>query len=284
MPTGVNLVRIIKLMKTNMVTNTTNLHSDNNNLFVLIGANRLSYFITSPNKQVLAQHSQSLDSTALADVFQKNKDLSQSFQIVKVGFVTPYSTLVPNLIYKEDAATSYLENSFRIPQQHYLLTDNVHSLQCQNVYLAPISVYNFFQKQFDAPNFFHCSTSLLVAWQEQAVEFQEPTVFINVVGNSFQIAAFKRERLLISNTYEFKSEKDFIYYTLLIFKQLELNVETSKLYLSGEVMKASEIYKLLYRYIRDIRFLKQTNDYNFNTKQDNESEHLNFDLYSFSKV
>lgn len=269
---------------TKIVGNTSDLHSNNNNLSVLIGANRLSYFITSPNKQVLVQHSLMLDDTALVDVFKKDNYLNRTFKTVKVGFVTPYSTLVPNLIYKEDAATSYLENSFRVPQEHYLLIDNIHSIQCQNIFLAPISVYNFFQKQFETPQFFHASTPLLLSWQEQSVQFKEATVFINVIGSDFQISAFKRERLLISNTYHFESEKDFIYYTLLVFKQLGLNVETTVLYFSGEVMRASEIYKLLYRYVREIKFLKRTSYYQFNQDFDKAPEHFNFDLYSFHMV
>ena len=55
---------------------------------------------------------------------------------------------------KESVADSYLRNSFRIPEQHYLLTDNLPSLQCQNVYLAPIDVYNFLQKKFDNIQFY----------------------------------------------------------------------------------------------------------------------------------
>jgi hypothetical protein len=269
----------MKMNKT--VTNHTDLYNNDNNLFVLIGANRLSYFIISPTKQVLLQSVELIENKALSVFFENERYLDLNFNTVKVGFITPYTTLVPNLIYQDAAAASYLENSFRIPKQHYLLTDNLPSFQCQNVFLAPIEVYNFFQNKFANAQFYHAGTILLLAWQQKAVQFQEAAIFINVIGREFQIAAFQQEKLLLFNTFQFKSAKDFIYYTLLIFDQLKLPTETSKLFLTGEVMRESEIYKILYRYIREIDFLSRPTAFQFNEQFDDQPTHFNFDLYSF---
>ncbi|MFT5834521.1 MAG: hypothetical protein ACI97N_002161 [Cognaticolwellia sp.] len=272
-------------MKNNKtVTNRTDLYSDNNNLFVLIGANRLSYFITSPEKVILLQSIEQLDTKTFASFFDEEQYFDTLFATVKVGFVTPYTTLVPNLIYTEGSATSYLENSFSIPHQHYLLIDNLASLQCQNVFLAPIEIYDFLQNKFDHIEFYHAETPLLTAWQKEAVQFQQPTIFINVIGRQFQIAAFQQEKLLLSNTFEFKSAKDFIYYTLLVFNQLNLSTENSKLFLSGEVMQNSRIYKLLYRYIRKIEFISRPTAFQFDEQFADQPKHFNFDLYSFYTV
>ena len=282
MQTGVSSVRNQK-MKSKIIAN-ANFNTNNSDLFVLIGANRFSYFISTPEKQVVIQNSQIIENEALINIIKKDLSLNNNFNQVTIGFISPYSTLVPNLIYQEDKAITYLESSFRLPHQHYHLTDNLPSMQCQNVYTAPIEVYNLFQNKFTNLHYFHATSPLLLAWQKEAVQLQDASVYINVLSNSFQIAAFNREKLLLSNTYEFKSAKDFIYYTLLVFDQLGLNVEKIPLYLSGEVMKASEIYNLLYRYIRNINFLKRTNTYHFDEAFAQEPEHFNFDLYSFSMV
>ncbi len=284
MQTGVSLVKREKKKMNRIVVNTTDLHHSENNLFALIGANRLFYFITSCNQEVLVQYSQPLDKEALVSVFEKDSYLNRAFKSVNIGILSPYSTLVPNLIYKEEAATSYLENSFRLPHQHYLLIDNLPSLQCQNVFLASIPIYNFFQKKFENGVFFHAATPLLIAWQEQAVQHQKPTVFINVIGDEFQIAAYNRDKLLLFNTFQYKSAKDFMYYALLVFDQLNLEVEQTMLLLSGEIMQHSEIYKLLYRYIREIRFLSRTTSYQFDKQFEQQPEHFNFGLYSFYTV
>lgn len=269
------------MKRSRIVTNHSDLYCNNNNLFVLIGANRLSYFITSPQKDVLLQAIESLENKALTAFFEGQPYFDYTFNTIKIAFITPYTTLVPNMIYQEAAAVSYLENSFRIPHQHYLLTDNLPSFQCQNVFLAPIEVYNFFQNKFTNVQFYHGGTPLLLAWQQRAVQFQTATIFINVIDKTFQIAAFQREKLLLFNTFEFKSAKDFIYYTLLVFDQLKLSTEASKLFLVGEIMQESEIYKILYRYIREIEFLSRPTAFQFDEQFEDEPKHFNFDLYSF---
>jgi hypothetical protein len=272
-------------MKTSkIVTNHTDLYNNHNNLFVLIGANRLSYFITSPKKEVILQSIEYFENIALASFFENERYFELEFNTVKVGFITPYSTLVPNMIFQENNAATYLENSFRIPHNHYLLTNNLPSFQCQNVFLAPIEVYSFLQNKFTTAQFFHVGTPLLLVWQQKAVQLQTASVFINVIGKQFQIAAFQREKLLLSNTFEFKSAKDFIYYTLLVFDQLKLPTEESKLFLSGEVMQDSEIYKTLYRYIREIEFINRPTAFQFNEQFADQPKHFNFDLYSFYTV
>lgn len=267
----------------NKIIAKANLNTNNSNLFVLIGANRFSYFIATPEKEVIVQETQTLNSEdSLPNIIRKNLSLNNDFAKVTVGFISPYTTLVPNIIYKEEDGTSYLENSFRIPHRHYLLSDNLSSLQCQNVYLAPIDIYNFFQNKYSNIRFFHFTTPLLIAWQEQAVQFQKPTVFINVMNDTFQIGAYNREKLLLTNIYEFKTAKDFLYFALLVLDQLRLDVNTTKVFLSGEIMKASEIYNLLYRYIRELDFIDKKSSYIFDAAFANQPNHFNFDLYSFN--
>jgi hypothetical protein len=259
---------------------TDNISLENNNLFVLIGANRFSYFITDQAKTVLVCNTIELKKQSLNTIFEQNADLQACFSTVKIAFQNPYITLIPNLIYKEEDASTYLEKSFRIPKQHYLLTDNLPTFQCQNIYLAPTETYNYLIDKFDNVNYSHIVSSLLLKWQQKAVQLQHNSVFINITVSSFQIAVFNREKLLLWNTFEFETTKDFLYFVLLVFKQVNLNVETATVYLSGETLKDSEIHNLLYSYIRNIKFSKRTSTYEFASKFDLQPNHANFDLFS----
>ncbi|MFT6149381.1 MAG: hypothetical protein ACJAUH_002072, partial [Saprospiraceae bacterium] len=66
--------------------------------------------------------------------------------------------------------------------------------------------------------------------------------------------------------------------------QLNLSTENSKLFLSGEVMQNSRIYKLLYRYIRKIEFISRPTAFQFDEQFADQPKHFNFDLYSFYTV
>jgi hypothetical protein len=200
------------MKKSKIVVNHTDLYNNGNNLFVLIGANRLSCFITSPQKEVIMQSIECFEHEVLASFFENERYFELEFNMVKVGFITPYSTLVPNIIFQENEAATYLKNSFRIPHHHYLLTNNLPSFQCQNVFLAPVEVYNFLQNKFTNIEFFHAGTPLLLNWQQKAVQLQTASIFINVIDKQFQIAAFQQEKLLLFNTFEFKSTKDLLHF------------------------------------------------------------------------
>ena len=267
-----------KNQMTKIVAN-ANFNTNDSDLFVLIGTNRLYYFISN-NNQVVIQESISLDTESLEVVLKRNFTLNNDFKQVKVGFFTPYSTLVPNILYQESASTTYLENSFRVPHQHYLLTDNINCIQCQNIYLVPVELYNILQQKFPNVTFFNVSTTLLSSFHKESLQFDEPSVFINIYGNFFQASVFEKGKLLLSNTYEFMKTKDFVYFTLLIFNQLELNVEQTKLFISGELMKSSEIYNLIYRYVRHINFMERTTALEFDEAFVAEPRHFYYDLYS----
>lgn len=257
-------------------------NTNDSDLFVLLGTDRLCYFITANNNQVVIQESISFNTESLESILRKNFTLNNDFRQVKVGFFSSYSTLVPNILYQENASTTYLENSFRVPHNHYLLTDNINCLQCQNIYLTPVESFNLLQKKFPNATFVNVNSTLLSSFHRVSLQFDEPTFFINIYGNFFQASVFENGKLLISNTYEFKKTKDFIYFTLLIFNQLKLNVEQTKLFLAGELMKTSEIYNLIYRYVRHINFIKRTTDLEFDEAFENVPSHFYFDLYSLS--
>ena len=279
MQTGVVSV-LMMLEKNKIISSNNNISLDNSNLFVLIGANRFSYFITSQDKTVVASNTINLAMYKLETIFEGNDDLQHHFNTVKVAFQNPYLTLVPNLLYKEADAAIYLEKSFRIPQQHYFLTDNLPTFQCQNVYLAPIETYNLLLNKFQKVDFKHISTGLLINWQQKAVQLNNKSVFINVNPTNFQIAVFNRDKLLIWNIYEYKTAKDFLYFVLLVFKQINLNVELEKVFLCGIVTKEAEIYNSLYAYIRNVEFLERTSSYQFPFDFDLQPNHTNFDLFS----
>lgn len=279
MRTGVVLVVMIKVMM-NRISINQKISLDNSNLFVLIGTNRFSYFIANKEKVVLVCNTIELKPQDLNIVFESNADLQHHFSVVQIAFQNAYMTLVPNLIYKEEEAGTYLEKSFQIRQQHYLLTDNLLTFQCQNIYLAPIETYNFFLNRFSKVNYKHIATALLSKWQEEAVQWKNKSIFININESHFEIAAFNRDKLLIWNTYKFRTAEDVLYFVLLVFEQVELNVETAKVFLSGQVTEEATIHKLLFAYIRNIEFLKRTNTYQFDSNFEIQANHANFDLFS----
>jgi hypothetical protein len=77
-------------------------------------------------------------------------------------------------------------------------------------------------------------------------------MYVNYRLNSFDIFCFNRGHLLFSNSIDFKTLEDQIYYLLYIWKQQELNQLEDELHLLGNIPEKSALQKKLSDYIEKI--------------------------------
>ena len=70
----------------------------------------------------------------------------------------------------------------------------------------------------------------------------------------------KNKKLEFFNSFNFKTKEDFIYYVLFTSEQLQLNPEEFVLTFLGGVEKESELYDIVFKYVRNIEFLNLEND------------------------
>lgn len=60
------------------------------------------------------------------------------------------------------------------------------------------------------------------------------------------------------NSFHYKNKEDLLYYILLVYKMLNLDTNSYPLILSGMIEKESEIFHLLYQYIRNV-YIEESN-------------------------
>ena len=82
--------------------------------------------------------------------------------------------------------------------------------------------------------------------------------YVNVSKHGLDIVFIDNEKLILSNSFEFYSKEDFIYHILFTFEQLKLDPNESPVYFTGNIYKASDLYKIAYKYIRNIEFLSSS--------------------------
>ncbi|VAW25876.1 FIG032012: hypothetical protein, partial [hydrothermal vent metagenome] len=121
----------------------------------------------------------------------------------------------------------------------------------------------------------HASTILIEKLLNVYKNTEEVIFFINVTKTNFDIVVFKNKKLELFNSFHFKTKEDFIYYVLFITEQLNLNPEEFKLVLLGDIEKNSDVYNILYQYIRNITFFSPAN---FPSILKNISPHSHFTL------
>ena len=71
---------------------------------------------------------------------------------------------------------------------------------------------------------------------------------------------------LLYNSFEYSSKEDFIYYILFAAEQLELNPEKFELQLLGHISKDDPLFKIAYKYIRNVSLLENRSKYTFESE------------------
>jgi hypothetical protein len=145
------------------------------------------------------------------------------------------------------------------------------------VWAAEKDMIFFCQNNFPTALLRHGATGLIDGWRQLSSP-KTSEVYVNLQGNMLQVGVFEHGELLLFNTFFYQNAADFLYFVLLAYDQFRLSPENTPLFLSGDLMPNSEIWRTLYRFIADIRFLPRHARFVFPKDALELPGHLNFDL------
>ena len=134
-----------------------------------------------------------------------------------------------------------------------------------------VNINNFLIDRFGSFNYKHSFTILVKKVLEFSKNIDETQLYVHIQTDNFQIIAAKNQKLLLFNTFDYKTEEDFIYYLLFVAEQLNLNPETVQLKFFGTVSKESNLYQIAYKYIRNVSLFF---DYNNIDNKISQQEYL----------
>ena len=206
----------------------------------------------------------------LKTVFETHSVLEQNFDNVLCIHQNELSCLVPENLFDERHLADYLKFNAKILKTDFISFDPVESISAMNVYVPLVNVNNYLFDTFGSFTFKH-SSSILIDSLSQLLLVDRERIFININKNTFELLSFKGTQLVFYNIFQYHTPQDFIYYLLFTLEQLELNPETIKLYLVGEIQENYELYKIIYKYIRFVEVLNYKSP--FNVSQDQNIEH-----------
>tara|TARA_B100000787_G_scaffold7955_1_gene5956 strand:- start:18288 stop:19103 length:816 start_codon:yes stop_codon:yes gene_type:complete len=210
----------------------------------------------------------------LKEIFKEEKSLQEEFQTVTVIHQNNLSTLVPNEYFKEDALKDYLKYSIKTIATDLIVYDDLNFMDSKNVYVPYVNINNFLFQNFGEFEYKHHSSLLL-----EKLFLQSKTklgFYVNVSPSMFDIVVIKNSKLLFFNVFEYHTKEDFIYFILFTLEQLELSTEDTVVSILGDIKENSDLFNILYTYVRNINLLNSKNAV-FNDQKD-FSKHSNFIL------
>ncbi len=190
----------------------------------------------------------------IKELFIKEKLLQLNYKSVFVSHFNNLVTQVPQPLFNKKKLAQYLQFTVKVLENDFIAYDELENSEIINVYIPFVNVNNFLLDTYESFDYKHSSTVLIENLLNQYKNLDGSFCFVNVTAHNFEIVVIKNKKLELFNFFSFTCKEDFIYYILFTAEQLNLNPEEFELILMGDIEKESELYDIVYQYIRNVKF------------------------------
>ena len=256
-------------------------------LSLLVGADSIYYLVNDAQLNVLAlksfhfDHRSEKSATAhLKAVFIEDEMLKLPFRATKIVFTTPHFTLVPTKFYDDKSRLAYFENLTTLNGKEHFDVDIIKNIESHNVYLVENELVDALKATFPQAQYYHYMTPLIQGYQKVATSREGRQMFANVRDGHVQVLFFDGKDLVFANSFLYRTSQDLVYFILNVYEQFKLNPEMTPLSISGSLTEDSDIFKVIYRYIRYISFVNTPPYFRFGQQFTGIPQHFYFDLFS----
>lgn len=192
----------------------------------------------------------------LLEKFSKESKLLREYEFSHVwaAVFSPSYTLVPDALFRKGDERLYLDLNFSDTSGMQRFSREIPAFSLCTVYGIGEELVQKLNHLFEQPVILHHSSVLLEALSRKLKSGKEPGIFLNIRNRGMDVVVTEGKKLVLMNTFSCHAAEDFLYYTLFICEQADLNPETIGVSVAGEVNENSAIYKMLFKYIRNLRF------------------------------
>lgn len=209
----------------------------------------------------------------LESVYNENPDLKNNYDEILIIHSNNLSTFVPTALFDHEFLGSYLQYNTKVFETDFFTFDSLDTYEMNHVYIPYVNLNNFFIDQYGSFDYKHAATILVSKLLDFSKNKEERKMFVHVNDNHFDIVVVQNQKLLLFNSFEYKTPEDFIYYILFTAEQLQLNPENFILEFLGSISENDAFYQIAYKYIRNISLLDVSEINNSFSKNENR-EHF----------
>jgi hypothetical protein len=213
-------------------------------------------------------------------IFEQDELLKFLYRKCHIAFGNNLVALVPERLFNSKKAATYLHEVASIDKASNIDFNEVASLKTMVVYEQQSAIQKIVKARQPSSRIFHRTTPFLTGCSKKAATAKEKVVYANFQLNNLEICLFNNNQLHFYNNFEYQFAADCLYFVLLIFEQFNLDPNLVKLHLAGQILENSEIYKSLYRYVRNIAFITPPAGIQLNASFKNVPTHYYFNLFS----
>ena len=198
-------------------------------------------------KYIQSTSNEYIDTKILSKWLKDHQEIwSMRYQTINITVYGYPSTITPD---KAGGILS-LKNLFPVSDTHieYMQFELNDKIIC--TFCIPQEITNILNSYFINVNITSGPWGLIKHLLHDRIKNQ--IVNLHITPGKAYFFHIQGDKLNYYNTFEYSNQEDLLYFTLLVFKMLQLSTDETSLQLSGFIETDSEIYKILYQYVRNI--------------------------------
>ena len=232
-------------------------HSENEcHLSIQIGLNGFSFCIHNKS-EILGLESYNSPLSQLESTIEKSEWIIKNYASINTTINTKKSTLIPSSLFHVKDKDKYLNFNHTRTDNLEVLSDEIKQIDSYVVYGVSKAEQDIISTFFPKSTIKHFSTAHITNMLLLSKNEAEQKMFVNIDYKQMHICVTENNKLLFFNIFSYKNAHDCVYYILFVCEQLKLNPELIQLELMGEINKDSEIFNLIYTYIRSVSFTER---------------------------
>jgi len=214
----------------------------------------------------------------IKEIYNEDSLLKLSFKEVKIAHVNQISTLIPVALFDDNNLKSYLSFNQKLLENEYITYDIIETHDIANVYSPFTEINDFFFDKYGEFIFKHYSSVLIENIFEINNGNKDLKMYVHVLNNQFEVVVIDNKKLILYNSFVYDTKEDFVYFILFIAEQLKINTEEFELELYGDIEPYSELYALIYKYVRNVSFGYRTDKQEYSHELNDINSHNYFVL------
>jgi hypothetical protein len=185
------------------------------------------------------------------DFFSKYPSIQNTFYQVNVSYDFPQTILTPLAVHNSGESKLLLTTSHGTLSGSNIVSELIPEWQLYNSYAVPEEILNWVKEKYPSAK---TMQQFSLAVKKINSGSQEGVILIDFRKDDFTMLVAGNSRILLAQTFQYKTPDDVIYYLLKTCSQFSLSQKDVNLQLSGLIEKESSLYKELYQYFIHLEF------------------------------
>jgi hypothetical protein len=218
---------------------------------------------------------------SLIELIQQHKFLIETnWGSVKIGLISSQFSLIPLQIFQEDLLPNYGRILFEIKEGEEIGFYK-HSKEYISVFVVSQSLKQLLEECFgESVVIAHHTSGLIEAFTSNfSVVNTSKDLLVQIENENIIILVKQQSELLFCNSFPFRTMAEIVNHVLKVMREQGMSAETGVVSLYGFVTAESEIYAMLFKYIRYIYMGERATFVSFSSSFDHYSGYRHFDAF-----